>query len=47
LEKEKLYSKSENLVMPENVLEKYTKEYISTQKVSEVVFHGKATKMLY
>ena len=38
LEKEKLYPNNENWIMPENVLEKYTKEYISSQKVSEIVF---------
>ncbi len=38
LEKEKLYPADENWKMPENVLEKYVKEYIASQKVSEVVF---------
>ena len=38
LEKEKLYPVNENWVMSENVLEKYVKEYISSQKVSEIVF---------
>jgi uncharacterized protein len=38
LEKEKLYPSVKNWAMPEDVLEKYIKEYIQSQKVPEIIF---------
>jgi uncharacterized protein len=38
LEKEKLYPLVKNWTMPDDVLEKYVKEYIQSQKVPEIIF---------
>ncbi len=38
LEKDSLYPSVKNWVMPDDVLEKYIKEYIQSQKVPEVIF---------
>jgi len=38
LEKEKLYPSVKNWAMPDDVLEKYIKEYIQSQKVPEIIF---------
>ena len=38
LEKEKLYPTVKNWAMPEDVLEKYIKEYIQSQTVPEIIF---------
>jgi uncharacterized protein len=38
LEKEKLYPNLKNLVMSDEVLENYIKQYISTQKIDEITF---------
>ena len=38
LEKEKLYPAVKNWAMPDDVLEKYIKEYIQSQKVPEIIF---------
>jgi uncharacterized protein len=38
LEKEKLYPSAKNWAMPDDVLEKYIKEYIQSQEVPEIIF---------
>jgi len=38
LEKEKLYPSVKNWAMPDDVLEKYVKEFIQSQKVPEIIF---------